>query len=249
MNTTMDKPFMYEDFREAFNSLKEALISEPVYALLLGESGSGKTTLLRLLAAELDRSSFHILYLCHSQATPSCLSRVLAEALHLPVRRSSAETNRLLVQTLRNLPVRLLLWIDEAQLVRDDTLHEIRLLAEADLDKPPLFSVILSALPKLKDRLLAPHIFPFWRRIRPKVILTGLRRGELDQFLNHCIDQNTAKRFESHALDTIFEHGRGIPAILFVLAESCLKAHPQGIINMEQVAEILDQTETSWGTS
>jgi hypothetical protein len=52
------------------------------------------------------------------------LARVLAEALHLPLRRTRAETSRLLVQTLRNLPTRLLFFIDEAQLIRDDTLHE-----------------------------------------------------------------------------------------------------------------------------
>lgn len=240
---TMQPPFMYEDFQEALDSLTDALTRAPAYALLLGDSGSGKTTLLRTLAAGLDHRRFHILYLCHGQPSPSGLARVLAEALHLPIRRSRAETSRLLVQTLRNLPTRLLFFIDEAQLIRDDTLHEIRLLAEADLDGPPLFSVVLSALPELKDQLLAPQLFPLWRRIRPKVTLTGLRRGELEPFLVHGIAPDIAERFEPHALDAIFEQGRGTPALLADYAQGCLKAYPDGMITQAQVAEVLERIE------
>jgi len=244
-NTRTPQPFMYEDFQQALDTLSEALVQAPVYALLLGDSGSGKTTLLRTLAAGLDRRRFHVLYLCHGQPSPSGLARVLAEALHLPLRRTRAETSRLLVQTLRNLPTRLLFFIDEAQLIRDDTLHEIRLLAEADLEGPPLFSVVLSALPELKDQLLAPQLFPLWRRIRPKLTITGLRRGELEGFLDHSIAKGTANRFEAQALDAIFEQGRGTPALLVAFVESCLKAHPQGTISAEQVAVVLDRIEAT----
>jgi len=244
-NARTPQPFMYEDFHQALDALTEALAQGQAYALLLGDSGSGKTTLLRTLAAGLDRRRFQVLYLCHGQPSPSGLARVLAEALHLPLRRTRAETSRLLVQTLRNLPTRLLFFIDEAQLIRDDTLHEIRLLAEADLDGPPLFSVVLSALPELKDQLLAPQLFPLWRRIRPKVTLMGLRRAEMEPFLAHCIAPDTAARFESQALDAIFEQGRGTPALLATYVLGCLKAHPEGTITPAQVAAVLDQIEAN----
>jgi type II secretory pathway predicted ATPase ExeA len=244
-NRTPSPPFLYEDFQQALDSLKKALIRAPAYALVLGDSGSGKTTLLRTLAAKLDRRRFQILYLCHGRPSPSGLARVLAEALHLPLRRTRAETSRLLVQTLRNLPTRLLFWIDEAQLIHEDTLHEIRLLAEADLDGPPLFSVLLSALPQLKERLLAPDLFPLWRRIRTKVTLTGLRRGELERFLAHSLDKDAAARFEPSALDAVFEQGRSLPALLTAFVEECLSAHPQGPISAEQVAAVLDRIEST----
>jgi len=244
-NTAPQPPFMYEDFQQALDSLKRTLVRAPAYALLLGDSGSGKTTLLRTLAAKLDRRRFQILYLCHGRPSPSGLARVLAEALHLPLRRTRAETSRLLVQTLRNLPTRLLFWIDEAQLIHEDTLHEIRLLAEADLDGPPLFSVLLTALPELKERLLAPQLFPLWRRIRTKFTLTGLRRGELERFLVHSLGKDSATRFEPPALDAIFEQGRGLPALLCDFADECLTAHPKGPISPEQVAAVLDRIEST----
>jgi len=162
--SALPPPFRYQDFRRAHEVLSRAL-RQNGYALLLGESGTGKTTLLRDLAAGLDRSRYSLLYLCHGRPSPSALARVLAEALHLPLQRTRAEMSRLLMQHLRAWPTRLLLWIDETQLISEDTLHEIRLMAEADLEGPPLFSVILAALPELKERLLAPNLFPLWRRI------------------------------------------------------------------------------------
>jgi MSHA biogenesis protein MshM len=244
-NTTPPEPFVYEDFQQALTALNKALIPGPAYALVLGDSGSGKTTLLRTLAAGVDRRRFHVLYLCHAQPSPCALTRVLAEALHLPLHRSRAETARLLAHTLRGLPTRLLLWIDEAQLVPEDTLHEIRLLAEADLDGPPLFSVLLSALPELKERLLAPQLFPLWRRIQPKLTLTGLRRAELEPFVHHAIGSHTAKRFDSHALDALFEHARGIPALIIDGLRESMKTYPQGMIGGPRIAEMLDQIDVS----
>jgi type II secretory pathway predicted ATPase ExeA len=207
---------------------------------LTGESGTGKTTLLRALKAALDRRRFQVLYLCHGRPSPTGLTRVLADALHLPLRRSRAETSRLLVQTLRDLPTRLLLWIDEAQLIHEDTLHELRLMAEADLDGPPLFSVTLAALPDLKDRLLAPQMFPLWRRITARVTLTGLVREEVVSFVAHALGKDAAARFSPDALAAIFEQARAIPAIVKTYADACLKLRTQGPITAEDVAKALD---------
>jgi type II secretory pathway predicted ATPase ExeA len=241
----LPEPFLYGDFQKAFKTLKTTLTRGPAYALLLGESGTGKTTLLRLLAAKLDRRRFHVLYLCHGQPSPSGFARVLAEALHLPLRRTRAETSRLLVQTLKNLPTRLLFWIDEAQLIRDETLHEIRLLSEADLEGPPLFSVILCALPDLKDRLLAPHLFPLWRRINPRVTLTGLTREEIVPFLQHTFTKQEVSRFSEDALSAIFEQARGIPALIHAFVSQCLKALPKGDITAALAAQVLDESEAA----
>jgi type II secretory pathway predicted ATPase ExeA len=234
-------PFPYQDFQQALDTVKVALIRAPAYALVLGESGSGKTTLLRTVAAQLDRRRFHILYLSHGQPSPSGLVRLLAETFHLPLRRTRAETSRLLVQTLRNLPTRLVLSIDEAHPLCDDTLQEIRLLAEADLDAAALFSVVLSGLPQLKERLLAPHLFPLWRRMRPTVWLTGLRREELVPFLIHRLGKEAPARFEPPALDALFEQARGLPALIYDGAQDCLTAYPKGPIAASQVADALNR--------
>lgn len=238
-------PFRYQDFKRAQEALSRALRHKG-YALLLGESGTGKTTLLRDLSANLDRSRYTLLYLCHGRPSPSALARVLAEALHLPLQRTRAEMSRLLMQHLRTQPTRLLLWIDETQLIGEDTLHEIRLLAEADLEGPPLFSVILTALPELKERLLAPALFPLWRRIGVKVTLSGLRREEVEPFLDHVHGERARRIFTPEALTVLFEHSRGIPAILGEQAGQCLlrRPDPKAPLTAEQVPLLLDSSDT-----
>jgi type II secretory pathway predicted ATPase ExeA len=244
-HTPTAAPFPYADFQQALHTLTSALARTAAYALVTGESGSGKTTLLRCLAAQLDRRRFHILYLSQGQPSPSSFVRLLAENFHLPARRTRAETSRLLVPTLRHQPTHLVLSLDEAQAWADETLQEIRLLAEADPDGPPLFSVILCGLPSLRERLLAPHLFPFWRRLRSRVCLTGLRREELPALLAHHLGQDGLARFEPLALEVLFEQARGLPALIRDRAEDCLKAYPKGTLSAPQVAEVLDRMEAA----
>lgn len=240
---TRPEPFPYQDFQQALVTLKTTFARSPAYAMVVGESGSGKTTLLRTIASQLDHRRFQVLYISHGQPSPSGLVRLLAETFHLPLRRTRAETSRLLVQTLRNLPTRLLLAVDEAQALSDDTLHEIRLLAEAELDAAPLFSVLLSGLPVLKERLLAPQLFPLLRRMRPRLHLAGLRREELGPFLLHRLGKESLARFEPSALEVLFEHANGLPALISDYIEDCLTAHPKGPIAAPLVADALDRNK------
>jgi len=244
-NKSPTLPFLYHDFQRATNILLSAVRRHNPYILLLGDSGSGKTTLLRHLQTKLDKQSFTVLYLCHGRPSPSALARVLADALHLPIRKTRAETSRLLLATLKNLPAKLLLWIDEAQLIHDDTLHELRLLSEADLDGPPLFCVILSALPQLKERLLAPDLFPLYRRIGARIRLQGLLHEEITPFINHVLGKTTSGRFSTEALDVIFEQARAVPAIVKSQVEFCLENHKnqKSTIDKLTVIELLESIE------
>jgi general secretion pathway protein A len=238
----MPQPFLYKDFQLAAADLLAALRSHDPYVLVVGESGSGKTTLLRYVQSKLNKRAFSVLYLCHGRPSPSALARVLADALHLPLRRTRAETSRLLLSLLKELPSKLLLWIDEAQLIHDDTLHELRLLSEADLNGPPLFCVVLCALPMLKDRLCSPDLFPLYRRITARIRLGGLRREEMAPYIDHVLGKNRAQRFTREALDVLHEQTKAIPAMVKNHAAFCLRhaRDARESIDKKTIVEMLD---------
>lgn len=239
-------PYLYKDFRQAADTLLDALRLHEPYVLLVGDSGSGKTTLLRYVQSKLDKQSFSVLYLCHGRPSPSALARVLADNFHLPIRRTRAETSRMLLSTLKALPEKLLLWIDEAQLIHDDTLHELRLLSEADLNGPPLFCIVLCALPSLKERLLAPDLFPLYRRICARVRLRGLLHEEVCPFIDHALGRHCSQRFTKEAIGVIFEQARALPAIVKSHAAYCLgKSNDDKTqIDKQTVITLLDDIET-----
>jgi type II secretory pathway predicted ATPase ExeA len=238
-------PFLFQDFHDAAAAIQDALNQQQSYVLLLGESGCGKTTLLRYLHQLLDKNTFSILYLCNKQATGANLLSILAKYLHLPLWCSRVETASMVSIALKNIPTRILLWIDEAHLLRDDTLDELRLLCEADLLEPALFSVMLSALPSIKDRLLAPQLFPLLRRISTRIRMRGLQHEEIPAFLNHVLGNQTAPKFSQEALSLLFEHARGLPALLIDYCSRCLKTLKNtSLISKQQTIDIIDSIQS-----
>ena len=235
------KPFVYSDFDDAKRRILKTIPAGPFYGLLTGASGTGKTSLLREVAASLDRHRFQVHYLAQSRASSAGLGRFLAETLHLTPRRSHTETLRAMAQALRALPFRILLFVDEAHLLPDEALQEVRLLAESELDSPPLFTVFFSGLPELKGRLEAPALFPLKRRLSLCLSLSGLKKDELEPFLLCRLGEAPSGRLGAEVLAAIFERARGIPALVESFSRRCLEEIPEGEpLGLDAISEALE---------
>ncbi|MEW6745556.1 MAG: ATP-binding protein [Planctomycetota bacterium] len=239
------EPFLFEDFRQAHEQLRSSLEQHEHYALLCGESGSGKTTLLRLTQARLDRCHYRWVYFNIAQLQPGGLARLLARSLRLPILRSQPETLQSITRTLADEPTRLVITIDEAHRLPDETLAELYTLAEADLERDLPISILLSALPALRERLQSPGLFPLWRRITRRLEITGLRRDELLAFVEHQVGAKISKRLEEAALVALAEHGRGLPGLILPYLQHILQQIPAGAIAADQVDSLLQQWNLS----
>ena len=239
------KTFIYSDFEAARLEILKAVNRGHFYGVLTGSSGTGKTSLLREVAQSADRHRFQVHYLAHSNTSSAGIGRFLAAVLHLNLRRTHTETLRALAQALRAFPFRILLFVDEANLLLEETLQEIRLLAECELEAPLLFSVLFSGLPEFKTKLDSPALFPLRRRISLRLELNGLKKDEVAPFLALRLGSQAAK-LPSEAMAAIFERARGVPALVESLASLCLEhCSEDESLAMDKITEVLESWDLS----
>jgi type II secretory pathway predicted ATPase ExeA len=145
----------------------------------------------------------------------------------------------MLADALKAQPTRLVAWIDEAHRVPVDTLVDIRSLAEFEHDPPQILSIVFSGPSDLQTIIDVGELFPLKRRISVRCILQGLRRDELEVFLNHRFGTTEAKRVTLSLYDDLFERARATPALLDRVVRHALNS-AKGMITEDHLREAFD---------
>ena len=199
-------------------------VSRDTPALLVAESGCGKSTAVGVFARSLDAASYHVLYLCLTTVKPFGFVSQIAAATGLRPGRFKAEIAAALIAHLRSLPKRTVLLVDEAHLLPDDSLQDLRLLSADDFDRKSPFALVLAGQPLLRDRLGEPTHYALAQRIGVRLRLRPLNESELVLFLDKHLKTVGAKTnpFEPDAMAVIFHHSRGIPRLVQNIALEAL---------------------------
>ena len=232
------EPFPYRDYAAAQGALESALRDGMVYVELTGSSGTGKSSLLRELTDGLDRHHFQPVYLSSSGTSLTNVARFLATAVRVRPKRTHLETVQSLLDVLTMQPAKLVVFVDEADRVDAVALHELRVLAECHSPGQQLFSVVLSGLPELRQRLDSPTLFPLKRRISVRATLSGLTQDELVPFLRHRFAVD-AERVPEGSLEALFERTRATPGVIDKVVRHALRAR-LGELYVDDVDASLD---------
>lgn len=195
-------------------------------ALLTVESGCGKTTLLSAFERELDSSKYLFVYSSLTSLGPYSLLNSLATKLSIRPRRTKGETAHELLCSFRASTRRSALVIDEAHLLPDASLEDLRLLTGDSLTQPSPFALILAGQPLLRERLSDPQLHSLNQRITVRVRLRALTDSEVALFLDKHMRACGATRtiFEPDAVTLLFQHSRGVPRAIQSLALAALMA-------------------------
>ncbi len=219
-------------------------------ALLVAESGCGKSTALSLFAQSLDAATYNVMSTSLTTLNPFSFIAHLCASLGLPSKRYKGDSAATLLMHLRSQPKRTIILIDEAHLLPDNSLQDLRLLTADNLDRNTPFGLVLVGQPILRDRIAEPQHYSMWQRIGVRLQLRPLTEDEVTLFLERHMKAAGCKKkiFAPPAVIEIFHHSRGIPRLIQNIAlEAMLSSMTSGkdTIDAESVGQaIIDMDVT-----
>jgi MSHA biogenesis protein MshM len=120
---------------------------------------------------------------------------------------------------------RVVICMDESQVMPLETLETLRLLTNLETEKRKLLQVVLFGQPELDRKLASASIRQLRQRITFHYDLTGLDREEIGAYVAHRLQiagHIGAALFDSGALAALHRASRGIPRLVNILAHKAM---------------------------
>ncbi len=276
---TPDTQFYFNlpSHKEAINVLRIALQSGEGFIKITGDVGTGKTMLCRILLNSL-KHPFVTAYIPNPHLTPTGLRLAIAEELGIPY--SKAVIRRINIadelgikhsrdsgqsQILQHINTHLLkaaakkqkivIIIDEAQAMSEESLEALRLLTNLETEKQKLLQIILLGQPELDTLLQKKSIRQFRQRITFSYNLKHLTLKDVSAYVKHRLSAANIENpniFSKPALFALHYFSKGTPRIVNILAhKAMLSAYGKDLtlIGFKQVLLAAQDTDVTYNRS
>jgi len=219
-------------YHKAYNMLMVSLANAEGFIKIVGEVGKGKTMLCRkvLNTLEENKESYITAYIPNPVLSPKGLFLAFAEELNIAIdqdvghhRLLKAITERLVEFSAENKQV--VLFIDEAHAMPEQTLEALRLLTNIETEQVKLFQVVLFAQPELDVSLAQPSLRQLRQRITFSFEIEALDRDGVERYVVHRLataGYNGPFLFSKRALDYLYKASNGIPRVINILCHKAL---------------------------
>jgi len=224
-----DPAFLWygEKHKEALATLKYGLLENKSFLLLTGDVGVGKTTIINALLQVLDKNEM-VAVINDPKLEKLDFFLHIARAFGISGEFTSkgqfllAFRELLLEQHYRG--KRLLLIVDECQLLSHDLLEEIRLFSNLEQNGVKLINIFFVGQLEFNDILLLPENKAIRQRITVTYNLPSLSLEETEEYIGHrlSVAGATRKIFERSALREIYEFSKGYPRLINVICDRAL---------------------------
>ena len=216
---TPDPRYVYLSLthREAIASLAYGIEAGRGFLVLVAEPGMGKTTLLFHLLEWL-RKSARTAFLFQTQCGSHTLLRSLLADLGIDAQGKELawmhEQLKELLISEAGVGRRLVIFIDEAQNLRESVLETVRLLSNFENSRSKLIQIILAGQSQLADTLARPAMAQLRQRVSILSRLSPFTRSETESYINHRLavaGSEGRPLFTPEARAMIADWSRGIP--------------------------------------
>lgn len=218
-----DRTLNDERFTQALNRL-EYFAEYGLVALMTGPTGVGKSCLINRFLAALPAHRYQSLYLHISRVESAAMLRMIVAALD---ERPSLGKDRLFRQILdktRESDRTAVIVIDDAHLLNEGTLTDLRMLISAPQSNPPPIKLLLCGQPSLSKILARASLADLLNRICVRCHLPALTKDQSVCYIDQRLKASggSDQLFEMDAKHLIHDHTGGIPRQINHLATTCL---------------------------
>ncbi|MFP4668227.1 MAG: ExeA family protein, partial [Desulfobacterales bacterium] len=227
INTDPDFFWYGEKHREALATLKYGVLESRGFLLLTGDVGVGKTTVVNTLLAGMDADDVAVAV--HDPGMERLdFFNYISTAFGLP---APFETKgAFLIEFIGFITKcyyqgrRVLLIIDECQLISDDLLNEIRLFSNLEKKGKKLINVFLVGQLELNDILLRPENRAMRQRITANYNIEPLSVKETEKYIKHrlAVAGAMGEIFERTAVKEIHRFSDGCPRLINIICDRAL---------------------------
>ena len=221
-----------ERHNETLASLYYGVRRHKGFVVVTGEVGTGKTLLLRCLLRLLEESrDITYAYVFNNrltsteflqymlldfglQASGKNKCEMLFDLSQFLVSRSSRQMTTVLI-------------VDEAHLLSDELLEEIRLLSNLETYDDKLLQIVLVGQPELDEKLDSKGLRQLKQRIALRTHLAPLSLEETQRYIEHRLqiagaDASASSLFSPKATAMVYRFSRGFPRLINTICENSL---------------------------
>lgn len=231
-------PSMYFDQHSSVeNAVAEVMFAieegNECLAVLVGDVGLGKTMALRVILDSLDESKYNIAFVTNPDLTfPQLLREIIGQLTGQQCEIKKKEQlldklNQLLFET-QDKGKKVLIFIDEANVIRPANLESLRLLTNLQDDTQNLMTIIMAGQLELAHRLEHPRRANLFQRIGVYCHLEKIEsRDRVKEYVEHRLKVGGSKDklFSDGAIEQIWEYSNhGVPRLVNKICKLALKA-------------------------
>lgn len=251
---TPDTRFLFpsESHREILASLRYGVENSKGFILIAGEVGTGKTTMIYSLLKGID-PAYIVFNIFNPKWKFAEIIRYLAIKLGVNVERKAdiqlLEDLKTRLKKLDYLGRRVILIIDEAHLLSESSLEDIRLISNIEKENKKLIQIVLVGQNEIYQTLQKDSLKTLKQRILINRELKPLTRAESRNYIRHRLNiaGTNIDLFDRGALSLIWRKSGGTPRIINHICDNALLiglAEEKQIIGAKIIKEVVKDMET-----